>query len=244
MKTIKKLQGTIAILITLVILQSCVFENSEKISGNGNVVKQNREVSSFNSVNASGVFNIHLAQGDAESLVIETDENLMSYLETKVEDSTLYIDVKKHINIRHARKKNVYVTFKKIDRLKITTVGNVETDGMLHFNELNLEHSGVGNMKLELDCNKLIADIHSVGDVTLKGKVVDAEIKNSSVGNTNASELIVDKLQINNNSVGNVEVHAEKEISIHSSGVGNLTFSGNAVVKELSSSGIGKVSKK
>ena len=244
MKNQKKLIGTFTMLITLIIFQSCFYDDSEKISGNGNVVKQDREVSSFNSINASGVFNIYFAQGDKESLVVEADENLIPYLETKVEDNTLFIDVKKHINIRHAKKKNVYVILKDINRLKISAVGNIETTGILHLNELDLEHSGVGNMKLELECNKFTADIHSVGEVTLKGIVADAEIKNSSVGNTNASELIVDKLQINNSSVGNVEVHAEKEISIHSSGIGNLTFSGNAVVKELSSSGIGKVVKK
>jgi hypothetical protein len=83
-----------------------------------------------------------------------------------------------------------------------------------------------------------------VGQVTLKGKVAKAEISNSSVGNTNASELIADTLNLENSSVGNVEVHATKEISINSSGIGNVNFGGGAVVKNLSSSGIGKVTKK
>jgi len=244
MKTLIKQSGVIIMLIAIAILQSCVFDNSERVSGNGKVIKQERTVTSFSSIAASGVFNIYFSQVDKESLVIEVDENLLPLIETKVEDNTLHIDLKEHFNIRHARKKNIYVTFKEINRLKISSVGNTETSGRLHFNELILEHSGVGNLNLDVECNKLVANIHSVGQVTLKGKVVNAEINNSSMGNTNASELVTDILKLENSSVGNVEVHAEKEISIHSSGVGNVSYTGNPIVRELSSSGIGRVVKK
>ena len=113
MKNQKKLIGTFTMLITLIIFQSCFYDDSEKISGNGNVVKQDREVSSFNSINASGVFNIYFAQGDKESLVVEADENLIPYLETKVEDNTLFIDVKKHINIIYRRSYRMKLTINK-----------------------------------------------------------------------------------------------------------------------------------
>jgi len=231
-------------LITLVIIQSCMFDTSEKVSGNGKVVKQERTIAAFNTIDASGVFNIYLSQGDKESLTIEADENLIPYIETNVEGNTLHIDMKEHMNIRNAKKKNIHLTIKDVNRLKINSVGNIETSGQLHLKDLNMEHSGVGNLKLDFECNKFVANIHSVGQVTLKGKVAKAEISNSSVGNTNASELIADTLNLENSSVGNVEVHATKEISINSSGIGNVNFGGGAVVKNLSSSGIGKVSKK
>jgi hypothetical protein len=244
MKTLKKSIGIFGILFLLVNIPSCFDDGSKRITGNGDVVKQEREISPFNSIDVSGVFNVYFAQGDTESLVIEADKNLIPYLKTKVEENTLYIDMEKHINIRHAKKKDIYITLKDISRLKISAVGNIKTKGLLQLKNLELDHSGVGNLELEFNCEKLTADIHSVGEVKLKGKVTEANIKNSSVGNTDASELIADKLEIDNSSVGNVEVHAEKEISINSSGVGNLTFSGNAEVKHMSSSSIGKVRKK
>jgi hypothetical protein len=244
MKTVKKMLSLATMFATIAVMQSCIFDTSERVSGNGKVIKQDREVSAFTSIEASGVFNIHLLQGEKESLAVEADENLLPLIETKVEGNTLHIDLKEHINIRYAKKKSIYVTVKELDRLKINSVGNIQTSQTLHLKTLNLDHSGVGNVQLDFDCKKLVAQIHSVGQLTLKGKAEFAEINNSSVGNTNASEFLVDTLHIHNSSVGNVEVHAEKEVYVNSSGVGNVTIAGNASVKELSSSGIGKVSKK
>ena len=244
MKTVKKMLSLAAMFIAIAIFQSCIFDNSEKVSGNGKVVKQDREVSAFTAIDASGVFNVYLSQGEKESLVIEADENLMPLIETRVEGNTLHIDQKEHINIKYAKKKSIYVTFKEINRLKINSVCNISTSQMLHLKELNLDHSGVGNVQLDFQCKKLLAEIQSVGQLTLKGKADFAELKNSSVGNVNATDFIVDTLHLDNSSVGNVEVRAEKEVYVHSSGIGNVTIEGNAAVKELSSSGIGKVSKK
>jgi hypothetical protein len=244
MKTFKEFLGFATILVTMVLLNSCIFDNSEKVSGNGKVEKQDRDVSSFSKIDASGVFNVYLSQGEKESVVIEADDNLLSLITTRVEDNTLFIEQKEHISIKSAKRKDIYITFKDLSKLKINSVGNIRTSNTLHLKELNLDHSGVGNIQLEFECHKLIAEIHSVGQVTLKGKADYADIKNSSVGNTNASELFVNTLHLQNSSVGNVEVHAEKEVYVNSSGIGNVTIRGNAEVKELSSSGIGKVSKK
>jgi hypothetical protein len=244
MNALKKLPVLAVVLMVPLLSHSCIFDDSEKVSGNGKVVKQERDVSHFNSIDASGVFNIYFLQGEKESLVIESDENLLPLIETKVEGNALIIGQKDHFGIRNARKKNIYITLKSIDHLTINSVGNIQTSSLLHLKSLKLDHSGVGNVKLEFDCDKLIADIHSVGQLTLKGKVNFAEIKNSSVGNVNASEFFVDTLHLENSSIGNLKIHAEKEVFVNSSGIGNVSIEGNAIVKELSSTGIGKVVKK
>jgi hypothetical protein len=244
MKTIIKTTGIAAIFFFVILFQACYGFSGQRISGNGNVTTQERKVDPFNAIEASGTFNIILSQGETEALSVEADENLLPFIETRVEDQTLYIDVKKEVNIGHAKKKNIYVTLKNISQLKKSSVGNIETANTLKLQRLDLINSGVGDLNLDLECNNLDADIHSVGNSTLKGKAEYVHVKNSSVGNIDASSLKAGIMKINNSSVGNVEVYAEKEIYISSSGVGNLTFSGNAVVKEMSSSGVGKVTKK
>jgi hypothetical protein len=50
-------------------------------------------------------------------------------------------------------------------------------------------------------------------------------------------------LSIKSSSVGSVEVYASRELSIKNSGVGSLTYSGDAVIKSMESNGIGKIKK-
>ena len=67
----------IAALLLFITLSSsgCMYMGG--IKGNGNVVKETREVSSFDGIKVGGAFNVYLSQSGTESLTIEADENLL-----------------------------------------------------------------------------------------------------------------------------------------------------------------------
>ena len=46
-----------------------------------------------------------------------------------------------------------------------------------------------------------------------------------------------------NSGVGSVSVYATQELSMTNSGVGSITYSGDAVIKNINSSGVGKIRK-
>ena len=48
----------------------------ETIEGNGKIITRDVKVSSFNSLKASGVYELKLSQGNTEAVKIEADENL------------------------------------------------------------------------------------------------------------------------------------------------------------------------
>ncbi len=48
----------------------------ETIEGNGNLVTKEVPVMAFESLKASGVYELKLSQGDKEAVTIEADENL------------------------------------------------------------------------------------------------------------------------------------------------------------------------
>ena len=83
-----------AALITLLIIVSC---NVIGEIGSGNVIREERKVSSFNGIEVSGAYDIKLIQGTANSVIIEADDNLMDLIRTEVRGSTLVIDNKKPI---------------------------------------------------------------------------------------------------------------------------------------------------
>ena len=60
-------------------------------SGSGHIITQNRETGSFTALSASGGFEVELTKGAAEKMVIEADDNLIKYIETKVVNDELRI---------------------------------------------------------------------------------------------------------------------------------------------------------
>ncbi len=216
---------------------------AQKISGNGNVVEENRPVESFSSIDVGGVLNVYLTQGDTESVTVEADENLLDLIITENRGNTLVVKLKKGIDIKKAKDKNVYITLRSIDELEVGGVVNVKSTNTLTADAFDLNIAGVGNTDLELRCDRLNAKADMVGNLTLSGEVREANIRNGGVGSLKAFDLKVDRLTIKNSGVGSAEVQAQDEISINASGVGSVRYKGDPVVKELSTSGVGKVKK-
>lgn len=217
--------------------------SAQAVKGNGKVVKQERAIAAFSAIEIDGVLHVYLAQGDTESLTVEADENLLDIIETINKGNKLIVGLKKGVEMKKAKRNNVYITLRNIDDLKINGVVQVESTTPITVGELDLDIGGVSNTNLDLRCDHLNAHADMVGSLTLRGQVKEANIKNKGVGSLKAFDLQVDKLTLNNSGVGSAEVSAQKEISINSSGVGSVRYKGDPVVKDLRSSGIGKVKK-
>lgn len=229
---------SIGLFIILSALSSCV-----QIKGDGNVITEQRSISSFNKLEANGIFNLYISQGDTESIKIEADKNLLAFIKTKNERDKLSIKMETDGKNINATKLNVYLTVKNIEKFEFNMVGDIETTSAIHVNNLAISGSGVGNSNLELYCEKVDGEFSTVGNVTLKGRIQNLNMTSEGVGDINAFDLNTDTLVLSSDGVGDVEVAAEKEISITSSGVGSVKYKGNAVVKEMNASGIGKVKK-
>src|SRR5690606_14793010 len=123
------------------------------------------------SIKASGVFELHLIQDGTESVKVIADENLHSLFTIKNEGNALVIelDKKKNINFDSENRLKVYVNFKDLKEMNLSTVGNVMSDKKLKFDELALKCNSVGNVDLELNANTLRIKNNSVGNVSLRG---------------------------------------------------------------------------
>lgn len=233
---------------SLIFLVSLLFtssvSHSQTIKGDGNVTKETRSISSFSKIEINSVMNVFLKQSNTESIVVETDKNILPYVETYVKDNTLKIEIKNKIELDGYEKLNVYVSLKDINNLGNNSVGNVRSENQLKLTSFTIENNSVGNLDLDLSCDNLNAEINSVGNVTFSGNAGKVNIENNSVGNLDAFDLTADILNIESNSVGNSNVNASGEIYIEANGVGNVTYKGNAVLKKSSESGMGKIRKK
>lgn len=210
-------------------------DKRETIEGNGKTVTREVSVSSFNALQASGVYELKLSQGDKESVKIEADENLQEYFTVHNEGSKLVIDMEKlkNKNLKNSGKMRVYVTFKNLKELDLKTVGNVSSEKQLSFEDLDLNTKSVGDVDLNLTAKKLDLQSSSVGNVRLKGKATEAVVKHSGVGSLQAGNFVVQTMNIENTGVGSAEVNAEKDLKVKDSFLGKVSNRGNANVRRM-----------
>ena len=207
-------------------------EERKRIEGSGNVINREVAVQSFDELDASGLFNLRLSQGDKEQVKIEAEDNLQELFIVRMEGSKLSISMKKNVNINTKKKMNVYVTFKKLKAMDLSMVGGTYSDEPLSFADLRLNNQSVGSVNLDLSAQSMRMDNESVGSVKLTGKAENAIIKSSSVGSIQAGEFVVQKMDINNSGVGSAVVNAAKELIVSDSFLGKVKNKGGAVVKK------------
>jgi hypothetical protein len=207
----------------------------ETIEGNGKLITRDVPVKSFNELKANGVYELKLTQGDKEAVRIEADENLQEFFTVTNEGSRLIINTEKlkDKNLKGKIKMKVYITFKNLRNLEIGTVGSVQSENQLAFDDLDFKNKSVGNVNLKLTANKFNMENKSVGNVELSGKAEDVTVKNNGVGSLDASDFVVQTMDIENSGVGNAAVNAQKTLKVRDSFLGKVSNKGTAPVRKM-----------
>jgi hypothetical protein len=226
-------------LFLLAILYSS-FADAQSVKGNGNVVKKQHFPGSFDKIELGGIYNTVLKQGNSESVVIETDENLQPYLRPEVSGNTLRIVQTEGVRIEQPKKIRIHITVKELKELASEGVGNISTEGAIRMGSFTLNCKGVGNVEMDLYASEFYLKMTSVGIVDLSGEVKDATMIISGVGNVEADDLKIENLTISSSGVGNADVYVTGEIHPTLKGAGNINCKGKPAVKDLKQDGAGR----
>lgn len=213
------------VLATIVFFSACNLSAKKKVVGSGNVIKENRTCETFNQIKCYGTFNVYLSQGQKEEVVIEADDNIVPLIKTEFKNGILEVKNTEGYRFERTTKMNVYITIVDLNELHFHGVGELKSLTDLNLTSLYLTNNGVG-------------------DIEIHGKANDAKIKNNGVGDVNVFEFVVERVELYNAGVGDVEVNATQELKLVNSGVGDVKYKAGAKMIDIESNGIGSVRKK
>jgi hypothetical protein len=230
------------LLACILLLSGCVVNIQDSITGNGHVVKQKREVPEFNGIKVGSGIDVFLTQGGTQSLEVEADDNLQNWIRTEVEGTVLHIYTDK--SIRLAKTKKVYITCKTLDRIDISSAGDVTGVTPFKTDKLDIEMSSAGDLRFEVEADAITLTISSAGNAYLKGKTNSLRADLSSAGDLNAYDLEAKKGDVSVSSAGSARVFVTEEASFRSSSAGDINYRGEPRIKEIQTSSAGSVNKK
>src|SRR6476620_3109161 len=131
---------------------ACTFIGGKRVSGNGNVITQQRTITDFNAVDLQGGFNVYVSQGNAFDVKVEADENLMEYIVTEKEGDELEVHFKDNYNIHTSGPVKVYVTAPNYTQLAVSGSGKlISQTKITNASQLGIDISGSGDANLDVD---------------------------------------------------------------------------------------------
>ena len=238
----KKIKFLTTLFLILSITAVCQAQIRKSIHGNNNVVTKERQTRSFSGIKVSSGINVYLKQGNEQSLMVEADENLHKYIMTELKGDIMHIYT--DANIRSAKEKKVYITMKEIKSVKASSAGDVIGETPINTDEIEINASSAGDIRLEIFANDIEVNISSSGDITLSGEADNLEASLSSAGSLNALNLIVRKANISVSSAGDADVNVTESLQAKASSAGDVRYTGNPKYVDAHSSSAGSIRKR
>lgn len=213
----------ITMIISVFIFSGCNFSLTSCTNGSEKIVSEKKDISSFYAVVLKTSGNVTITQDSIESLIIETDDNVMPNLITEVKKGKLYLSSKGSIS---PSKLNYKISMKNIQGLRIdgsgliTLTTPINTSGILH-----LYIGGSGDIKLkEVFADKIDGEISGSGSIFMSGKARDADYEIDGSGDINAIDMETIKTEVEIKGSGNCYINAKDELDIEIDGSGNVFY--------------------
>jgi hypothetical protein len=206
---------------------------------------QTRDVSGFTGVASSGAFDVYITTGGKESVRLEGDADLVSKIETVVEDNLLHIRTKREYQndgLDFDRVK-IHVTARELNNLRLSGSGRMRVNSPLKADSFSAAVSGSGRIEAgQITSNQLKAAISGSGSFDASGQAQETEITVSGSGGFNGKNFTAGDAKVRVSGSGDVYLRADKTLEGTLSGSGEIHYSGNARVTERKS-GSGRIIK-
>ncbi len=236
----KKITTLSLLLLCMTIVNA---QRGRKIKGNGNVVTIERTTDDYDGISVSGFYNVELIEGNEGKITLEGEDNILEYVETKVQAGNLIIKSVNNMNLRPTEKVFITVPVGRIDYIRLSGSGKVIGKTTLDTDHFRIRTSGSRNLNLALDSETLSITTSGSSRINLKGNSGDLKVTTSGSSIINAYELEVESAKIVLSGSSKIRVTVNKAIDARVSGSGNISYKGNPEKVNTKTSGSGSVSK-
>ena len=203
------------------------FAQFKKVKGNGNITTKTHTTSDYHKVAVVGSMDVILEKGTEGSIRVTTDENIHEYVTIESNKGVLKIKIKNYVNIKSKKSIHITVPFKSLDNVSLDGSGSVLTNDQIKSDQFEAEIGGSGEMNLDIDVNRVNAEVNGSASLKIIGTATDLEIKVIGSGDFDGGSLISQNVEANVTGSGEALVVAKSSIKARVYGSGDIKYLGN-----------------
>ena len=209
---------------------------------------QVRNVKGFHAIHVSNAIDLYLSQSNEEAVAVSANEvKYRDKIVTVVENGVLKIYLEKDswkFFSNGNKKLKAYVSFKALDALHASGASDVQVNGVIKADRLDLKLSGASDFKGAIEVNTLDIDQSGASDAEVKGSATTIKAEASGASELKGYDLRTENCSARASGASDIKITCNKELNAHASGASGIYYRGTAVIREIRSSGASSVSKK
>jgi hypothetical protein len=212
------------------------------VQGNGQAAVERREIASLDGIDVNGPMQVEVRVGQASSLQVEGDSNLLPMLRTDAAGGTLRVWIDG--SIRSANPLRVIYTTPQLHQINSNGSGRLTVSG-LNGGPLNVSQNGSRSLQLAGNVSRLDARLNGSGGLSAIGLESGSTVASlNSSGRLDLGRINGEVLNLDVHGSGGVQASGNvRSMSVRLHGSGSADLAGlTSQSAELSSNGSGSIS--
>ena len=194
-------------------LTACNVAGLGGIRGSGNIRSETRDIRSFGQVVVSGNTRVFITQGEAPSLVVEVDDNLLEYVRTEVDDFSLRLGFAGTVGgYAPTQPLTFHLTAPRLRGLELDGAGAIEATN--------------------INAPRLVVNISGAGRVRLTGQIEEQYVTVNGSGTYDAAGTESETARVRVNGSGAALVWASNTLAARLNGSGRISYYGQPQVSQ------------
>jgi carbon monoxide dehydrogenase subunit G len=210
------------------------------ITGEGELIKETREIESFSKLSLNVAANVSLLVTDSNSATIVAQENILEHIKFITKGNSLIIQSNRMI--RTDKPIKIVITCTRPEALEINGSGKITIINSYRTQKASYTINGSGDIDAKVIAKEIKSKINGSGDLHLSGETQSHRIHINGSGDLKAGGLQANNYDININGSGNAEITVLEKLDVSIVGSGDITYSGEPAI-ESNITGSGKIKK-
>jgi hypothetical protein len=226
------------VMLSMVVL----FSSCEKVSGDGPVVSETRNIVDFSGVDLRVAAEVYFKQDPNFKVEITAQRNILEIMETYVSHGKLVIKFKNNVRVRTHDAIIIQVSAPTANSFELSGSGNINVTGSFSSPTMELDISGSGNITIpHVTTSFLDASISGSGNIIVTyGTATEEKLNISGSGTIDLVNIVAEKADIKTAGSGDSKVNVSKILNVKISGSGSVYYKNNPIIN-TDISGSGKV---
>lgn len=237
----------------LILIITALFGITALVNAQTKIYDENAEVrmtgKDFHAIKISGGIDLYLSQGNETNVVASAKETkFRDRIKTEINDGVLRIwyDTEGSVFKWNTgdRKLRVYVSCKDLDKLNASGASDVHIEGTLTVGNIDIDLSGASDLRGIIVAKRMSVDQGGASDVRISGSATDLVIKASGASDFKGFDFVVETCEAKASGASDIQITVNKELNAHASGASDIFYKGNALIRDLHTSGASSVKRR
>ena len=225
--------------ITLLVLSGCKQDkasrnNNVSITGSGNLVTREENVTAFNTVEAGLHWQLTIQQGEEFQVMVTSDDNFIDFINVVQQGKSLVFDFKPEYAY------NIYgvtlqaqVTVPEAINLRLTGSSSASLDNLDSLATFGAELSGVTAIKGRLDATHVNLDVGQNAYVELNGTANELWLDTCGNSITDLSAFVANRAEVEASCNSTAIVNVARDLAVEASQFSRVSYTGSPSLGEV-----------